>query len=220
MLLPLQMESWNKGKIMIQAYQIDTDGKKVVDELFQLPASAIDCVNWKEFPYKPSVLVRLGYSSTALAILFEVEENHIRGVNMNDCSPVCQDSCCEFFVKAPDGSGYFNFEMNCIGTLLAAKRRSRKDFEFLSTSQLNEILRFSSLPRVPIDSVGDGQKYWIAEVIPFSILGLDRAPKSIMANFYKCGDMCKEPHYLSLAPIDLPTPDFHCPDFFREIIFG
>ena len=63
------------------------------------------------------------------------------------------------------------------------------------------------------------QKYWIAEVIPFSILGLGEAPKSIMANFYKCGDKCEKPHFLSMAPIDTPSPCFHCPEFFQEVKF-
>ena len=204
---------------MIQALSINTDPTVVVDELFKLPATKVDCVNWEEFPYKPDVTVRLGYSSSALAILFEVEEDHVRAVTMEDCGPVWEDSCCEFFVADPAGDGYFNFEMNCAGTLLAAKRRSREDFEHLNESQLKEIRRFSSLPHAPIDSVGEGQKYWIAEVIPFSILGLNEAPMSIMANFYKCGDKCRKPHFLSMAPIDLPSPDFHCPEFFQEITF-
>lgn len=63
---------------MIQAYPINTSEDVVVDELFKLPITMIDYVNWKEFSYKPIVNVRLGYSSTALAILFEVEENHVR----------------------------------------------------------------------------------------------------------------------------------------------
>lgn len=204
---------------MIQACLINTDKTEVVSELFRLPATNIDCVNWKEYPYKPSVTVRLGYSSSALAILFEVEENHVRAVTMDDCGPVWEDSCCEFFVADSAGKGYFNFEINCIGTLLAAKRRSRDDFEFLPQSQLEKIQRFSSLPHVPVDSIGMGQKYWVAEVIPFSVLGLSEAPKSIKANFYKCGDKCTEPHFLSMAPIDHPSPNFHCPEFFREIIF-
>ena len=204
---------------MVQALSINTDPTVVVDELFKLPATKVDCVNWEEFPYKPDVTIRLGYSSSALAILFEVEEDHVRAVTMNDCGPVWEDSCCEFFVADPAGNGYFNFEMNCVGTLLAAKRRSREDFEPLNESQLKEIARFSSLPHAPIDSVGEGQKYWIAEVIPFSILGLNEVPVSIMANFYKCGDKCRKPHFLSLAPIDLPSPNFHCPEFFQEITF-
>ena len=204
---------------MIDAYLINTDGKEVVSELFKLPATKLDCVNWAEYPYKPSVTVRLGYSSSALAILFEVEEDHVRAVTMDDCGPVWEDSCCEFFVADPAGNGYFNFEMNCVGTLLAAKRQSQTVFEFLSETQLAEIQRFSSLPHAQIDSVGAGQKYWIAEVIPFSILGLGEAPKSIMANFYKCGDKCEKPHFLSMAPIDTPSPCFHCPEFFQEVKF-
>ena len=204
---------------MIQAYLINTDKTEDVSELFKLPATRVDCVNWKEYPYKPLVTIRLGYSSSALAILFEVEEKHVRAVTMNDYGPVWEDSCCEFFVADSEEKGYFNFEINCIGTLLAAKRRSRDDFEFLPQSQLKKIQRFSSLPHVPINSIGMGQKYWVAEVIPFSVLGLYEAPKSIKANFYKCGDKCNEPHFLSMAPIDHPSPNFHCPEFFREIIF-
>ena len=204
---------------MIDAYMINTDGKGVVSELFKLSATKLDCVNWAEYPYKPSVTVRLGYSSSALAILFEVEEDHVRAVTMEDCGPVWEDSCCEFFVADPAGNGYFNFEMNCVGTLLAAKRQSQTVFEFLSETQLAEFQRFSSLPHAQIDSVGAGQKYWIAEVIPFSILGLGEAPKSIMANFYKCGDKCEKPHFLSMAPIDTPSPCFHCPEFFQEVKF-
>ena len=204
---------------MIEAYLINTNSEEVVSELFKLPATKVDCVNWEEFPYKPTVTVRLGYSSSALAILFEVEENHVRAVTMEDCGPVWEDSCCEFFVAAPAGDGYFNFEMNCAGTLLAAKRQSQTEYEFLSESQMSEIQRLTSLPHAPIDSVGEGQKYWVVEVIPFSILGLDKAPKSIMANFYKCGDLCQKPHFLSMAPINLPSPNFHCPEFFQEVKF-
>lgn len=204
---------------MMQASLINTDPSKVVDQLFELPETKLDCVNWSEYPYKPSVTVRLGYSSSALAILFEVEEEHLRAVTMDDCGPVWEDSCCEFFMADPAGNGYFNFEMNCVGTLLAAKRKSQTDYEFLNEAQMAEIQRFSSLPHAPIDSVGEGQKYWVAEVIPFSILGFGEAPKSIKANFYKCGDNCQDPHYLSWAPIDLPSPCFHCPEFFQEVTF-
>ena len=203
----------------MQASLINTDSSKVVDQLFELPETKLDCVNWSEYPYKPSVTVRLGYSSSALAILFEVEEEHLRAVTMDDCGPVWEDSCCEFFMADPAGNGYFNFEMNCVGTLLAAKRKSQTDYEFLNEAQMAEIQRFSSLPHAPIDSVGEGQKYWVAEVIPFSILGLGEAPKSIKANFYKCGDSCQDPHYLSWVPIDLPSPCFHCPEFFQEVTF-
>ena len=203
---------------MIQAYRINTDNSDLYSEMSAIPATELDCVNWKEYPYRPEVTLRLGYSSTALAILFEVSEEHILGTVQDDCGPVWENSCCEFFIENPTGEGYLNFEMNCIGTLLAARRKSRQEFEFLSKAELKEIKRFCSLPQKPVDIINPEQKYWIAEVIPFSILGLDTVPESIRANFYKCGDKCRTPHFVSLFPIGLPSPDFHCPEFFQEII--
>ena len=43
--------------------------------------------------------------------------------------------------------------------------------------------------------------------------------KTMRANFYKCGDLLQTPHFLSWAPIDLPQPKFHCPEFFGEVTF-
>ena len=39
------------------------------------------------------------------------------------------------------------------------------------------------------------------------------------ANFYKCGDRLSKPHFLAYFPIGLPQPDFHCPDFFGDLVF-
>lgn len=204
---------------MLEVHKISTTGSDVVSELRNLPYNALDCVNWEEFPYRPKVGFRIGYSDEALAIMFEVEEENIRATTMEDCGPVWEDSCCEFFIANPKGEGYFNFELNCIGTLLAAKRQSKTEFDFLSREQLEQIRRYSSLPHNPIDATAPEQKYWVAEVIPFSILGLENAPDSLRANLYKCGDKCKTPHFLSHFPIGLPSPDFHCPAFFQEIGF-
>ena len=37
-------------------------------------------------------------------------------------------------------------------------------------------------------------------------------------NFYKCGDETKTPHYGSWNPIENPTPDFHRPEGFGELV--
>ena len=42
-----------------------------------LESNSIDCVNWKEFPYKPSVTFRIAHSDKAVAILFEVSEGAV-----------------------------------------------------------------------------------------------------------------------------------------------
>ena len=39
------------------------------------------------------------------------------------------------------------------------------------------------------------------------------------ANFYKCGDKLKLPHFLSWKPVLSSTPDFHTPRYFGQLSF-
>jgi hypothetical protein len=184
--------------------------------LSALDKHEIGCVNWAEFPYKPSAGFHIAYSDKAVAIMFEVTEDHVRAVAMENNGPVWEDSCVETFIKDPVGEGYYNIEVNCIGTKLAAHRLSRTDFELFDESRLSEIRCRGSLPHQKTDI--QNQEWTLLKVIPFSVLGLDKAPQSLNVNFYKCGDNCRQPHYLSWSPIALEKPNFHCPEFFGEII--
>ncbi len=183
----------------------------------RLEPNPVDCVNWQAYPYAPKVNFRIAHSDAALALLFEVEEDHLRAVTTSSNGPVWEDSCVEFFVKNPAGEGYFNFEINCIGTALAALRRSRTDADHFDEERMSSVRHFGSLPQEPIDSVGEGQRWWMVEIIPFSLLGLECAPQSLKCNFYKCGDGCLKPHFLSWSPIASAEPNFHCPEFFGHI---
>ena len=183
-----------------------------------LQANPIANVNWAdEFPYAPEVSFKMACSDKAIAILFEVKEDHVRAAAMENNGPVWQDSCVEFFVMGPDGVHYTNFEMNCAGTMLAARRTSRHDPAPFTPEQFSQVRRITSLPHEPIDAKGEGQSWWAIEVIPFEAFGYSSKPDSLRANLYKCGDKCDQPHFLSWSPIDLPSPDFHCPDFFGTI---
>lgn len=183
-----------------------------------LDSYPIGCVNWPEYPYAPKASFRIAHSDESLAVMFEVEEEHVRAVTIEDNGPVWEDSCVEFFVAEPEGGGYFNFEVNCIGTLLAARRRSRADACHFDAGRLRRVRRIASLPHASIDSLGAGQRWWMVEVIPFELLGLSWAPRRLRANFYKCGDKCGRPHFLSWAPVCTPQPDFHRPEFFGEVV--
>ena len=187
------------------------------DTLKGVESHEIANVNWQEFPYAPQVTFHMAYSDKAIAILFEVNENHVRAAAMENNGPVWQDSCVEFFVMGPDGMHYTNFEMNCAGTMLAARRTSRHDPAPFTPEQFAPVRRITSLPHEPIDSKGESQSWWAMEVIPFEAFGYSEKPERLRANLYKCGDNCAQPHFLSWAPIGLPSPDFHCPDFFGTI---
>lgn len=185
--------------------------------LLQTASHTIGCVNWaEEFPYAPKVNFHIAHSDKAIAVMFEVEEEHIKAVTLDNNGPVWEDSCVEFFVRNPKGEGYYNIEINCVGTALAAFRLSRTEAEHFSDDKIAQIRRIGSLAHEKMDNT-EGGKWWLAEVVPFALLGLESAPKSINANLYKCGDNCQKTHFLSWSPIALPKPNFHCPEFFGTI---
>ena len=185
--------------------------------LSALEKHEIGCVNWAEFPYKPSASFRIAYSDKAIAILFDVSEDHVRAVAMENNGPVWEDSCVETFIQDPVNEGYYNIEVNCIATKLAAHRLSRTDFELFDEEKLAEIKCWSSLEHKKTDL--RDQEWTLLEIIPFSAIGLESAPDHLNVNFYKCGDNCSRAHYLSWSPIGLLKPDFHCPEFFGKLRF-
>lgn len=194
-----------------------------MDQVMELNASKgyISEVNWESYPYKPSASFRIARSSTHLVIMYDVRGLDLRAVTLEDNGPVWEDSCCEFFVSDTSDGTYYNFELNCIGTLLASKRRSRNDADMFSQEQLSRITRHSTLERKQIEENGVIRTWGTALCIPFDLIGIygNSLPESIKANFYKCADLAAHPHYVSWNRIDIPQPDFHRPDFFGELKF-
>lgn len=183
----------------------------------------IDCVNWREYPYCPIVSFDAAYSDRYLFVRFFVRGLGVKAAYCNDNDPVWQDSCVELFVATPDGDGYFNFEMNCIGALLAARRKSRKEgVEHLDAAGLSRVVRHSTFERRAFAERGGICEWSVAMGIPFDLLGYPEGvrPSVLRANLYKCADETAVPHYVSWNPIDTPAPDFHRPEFFGELILG
>ena len=51
-------------------------------------------------------------------------------------------------------------------------------------------------------------------------LKTENLPKAVRGNFYKCGDKTAHPHFVSWNPVGTPSPDFHRPEFFGELLLG
>ena len=183
-------------------------------------ATKVATLNWPDdFPYCPECNVRAAWCDKGLGILYNVKGLDLRALAMSDNGSVWQDSCCEFFVSDPCDGTYYNFEMNCIGTLLASKRKSREDCVHYTAEKLKKVKRFTSLERKQVE-INDKEFSWsVGMFIPFSLIGIDKhhIPTSLKANFYKCGDLTAHTHFLSWSPIDAPKPDFHRPDFFGTL---
>jgi len=184
---------------------------------------AIDQVNWpEEWPEKPEVTVEVSNDHENLYLHYRVKGEQLRAVTTEDQGPVWEDSCVEFFCRIPGDDHYMNFECNCIGAMVASRRKGRaEEVQPLSADRMARIRRTCSYPREAFEEK-DGLFEWSVQLcIPLDLIFGNRPPvfpQVLQANFYKCADKTKKPHFLSWQPIPLPKPDFHCPQFFVEIV--
>lgn len=183
---------------------------------------SIDKDNWNWASANPEVSFAIAHCGGKIALHFHVKDFELRAKETCDDGRVWEDSCCEFFVSPDCNDFYYNFECNCIGTLLL-HGGVRPDRPSAPQSCYDAVARWSSLGSDAIGKHKERVEWDLVEIIPVSAFfrhdikslhGLD-----MKANFYKCGDLLDSPHFLSWAPIDLPEPMFHCPDFFGELKF-
>lgn len=179
---------------------------------------------WKGFSYKPDVKVKCAWQSHGLFLKYYVNEECTRAIYTQPNEPVYKDSCVEFFVLFPGASGYYNFEFNAIGNILAAIGPSRNNREFLPAEVIGNIDVLPSLGKDPFPEKS-GKVYWELTVfLPVSVLSkhVSEFEKNIVlrANFYKCGDELSRPHYLCWSEIKTLAPDFHRPEYFGELILS
>ena len=180
----------------------------------------VDQVNWPAaFPYAPFCAGRIARTEDGIVVDFRVSGLDLRAKNTKDNGSQWEDSCVEFFVQNPDGSEYYNFEINPLGKVLAAIGPDRNARVKRPAKQMNEILRIAQFEG-PQDYSGGIWNWRVTVVIPFRLIGVDpeNLPEKLRANFYKCGDETAHPHFLSWSPIGTPSPDFHRPEFFGELI--
>lgn len=182
---------------------------------------SVESLNWPgEFPYRPLTVVSAAHSGQHIFIDFLVRCNYLRAVNYTPNSPVSEDSCVEFFVSpSPGGDAYWSFCFNCIGTI-RGKYRDGDGCRFLTPGELSQIKCHASVGTRPFQEV-EGSFIWSVTVaIPLALLGVEYngTPVELKANFNKCASATSQPHYLSWAPIDSPSPDFHRPDCFAPLI--
>ena len=188
---------------------------------------------WKDSGHRPGVRARVLWDDGFLAVRFEVDDRYVRAVAQMWNDSVCSDSCVEFFV-APDADptrdAYFNFEINCGGTMLLYRCPSTAEADagvgrlHLDAAEGALLRVAATLPKV-IEPEMAGPIDWSVECcVPWSLFerhfGVDRPEPGTMwrGNFYKCGDHTSHPHWGSWAPMNAPT-GFHQPAYFRPLLF-
>jgi len=174
---------------------------------------------WTGYQYKPSVLFSISYSPYSILLKFFVEEKQIRAINHTVNSSIWEDSCVEFFISFDDGINYYNIEFNCIGTGLIGYGKSKIHRKLLDASIVNKVKTLSNV----YSEKGKNISWELALIIPLSVFEHTNlsvlAKRKCRANFYKCGDLLLEPHFVSWSNIKSETPDFHLPDYFGHLQF-
>jgi hypothetical protein len=206
--------------VLLNNLSTDSPLIALVTALNNLEKHKIDHVSWPAYPYRPRVSFKIAGGRDCIILQYFVREANIRAVNTENNTPVWEDSCVEFFLSFNDQAGYYNFEVNCIGTILAAFGKDRDYRSFLTEDKMNSIKRYSSINRLP----GDLMIGWeVIIVLPLKVFTHDNITSldgvEARGNFYKCGDKLPDPHYLSWSPIESRGPDFHLPSFFGKILF-
>ena len=183
----------------------------------------IETVNWKEYPYQPSVKFRAAHIGHAVLLHYQVAEASVRAVATADDGRVWEDACVEFFLSPESNDFYYNLECNCAGKLLLHGGAAGTERPGASEEVLKSVKRWASLGTEPFEERVGECTWEVALVIPTSAIFRHSIEslggKTMRANFYKCGDLLQTPHFLSWSPIDLPQPKFHCPEFFGEVVF-
>lgn len=189
-----------------------------------LPVAPIDTYRWLT-GYAPHTEARLAYvEGEGFLLHMDCEETDPRAVFEHDNDPVYTDSCMEFFAIWDNTSeDYVNLEMNARGTLLSCIAPGRHD-----RTPIRDVCGRA------FDVCGEiFETGWrVTADIPLAMLAtLYRTDADTLAakmrpgytfrgNFYKCGDATEMPHYGMWNPVDTPTPDFHAPAYFGELVLG
>jgi len=179
----------------------------------------LDVFRWRDNGYEPRVLVRLFHDGENMYFKYIVFEKEILGRYRNTQDPVCDDSCVEVFFY-PDGDrNYINFETNVLGTL-ALGFGDQKEVRTLLTDS-PEIFDIKTSVKNPEEYADDN---WSVEYkIPFSFVrkyypDFD-IKKGLRANFFKCGEEVRYPHYGMWCEIIAEEEDFHLPQYFGYLDF-
>lgn len=207
----------------VRALKVSDYGIAVNDISFlmdRFKRNILDNTPWIEYSYKPSVEFAIAYNDNNIFLKYYVAENSIRAVNTAINSAVWEDSCVEFFIRFEDDNAYYNFEFNCIGTVLVGYGDSKVGRLLLPEELISNIICRSVIVKDPSST----NVHWeLTIAIPNTLFFYNKIDslkgKRCAANFYKCGDQLPVPHFISWSNILSSEPNFHLPEFFGAIHF-
>ena len=184
----------------------------VTDEIWE-NAEILD-VNyspWKQYPCRYNTMAKIVYTEEAIYVNLKTTETKLKAVHNEKNSDVCDDSCMEFFLSPDENdTRYFNFEINPLGVMLLFVCNGRGNYTSVDVS--HKIFQIKSI-------ITDD--YWqLLYKIPFSFIKeyFPNMTGNMRGNIYKCGRKTVHRHYGCWNPIETKKPEFHCPQYFGQLI--
>lgn len=183
----------------------------------------IDVINWKAFSYKPKVSFDIRYTRNEILLKYNVTEKYFRAEARGINQRVWEDSCVEFFISPEDDGIYYNLEFNAAGAIYMGAGSSRHDRKPVPETTVSLIRILPSVEKGAAVETGQDVSWSLTVAVPLKVFlhhNISSPKNKIMrANFYKCGDKLKIPHYLSWNPVSSDKPDFHRPECFGILKF-
>jgi len=194
----------------------------------QAEVVGVDNWPWYKSGDKQATEARVLWDDDAVYVQFHCQDKHIYAGQTELNDNVYKDSCVEFFANSsPDeGQEYFNFEANCCGTFHVGFGSGRHGRRLIDADVAKGIEVVTSVPGPTKDESPDDDGWWLAAKLPLRTLSeftarpvCPHAGDRWRANFYRIGGKTDVQH-ACWSRIDLPTADYHSPDFFGELLFA
>lgn len=203
------------------------------DSVFWEKANLVDINNFhvKSSDHHPKTQAKLQYTKQAIYLIFRVEDKYVRAIHTDYNARVNEDSCVEWFIKPEGAEGYYNFELNAIGTLHVNyiidperdENGKRKNICSIPEEHSQKIEILSTYNEVIKEEIQDNTIWFLALKIPFDFFDLYTPITKIngsiwRGNLYKCGDKTSHPHWAAWSPVT--ELNFHQVKHFGEFVFG
>ena len=175
---------------------------------------------WAEKPLENlEVTCDFKASEEEISAVFNITEPSVKAEYSEINSKVYEESCSELFLSFGSGS-YYNFEISCIGCILAEHGADRFNRVLLDHKTIEKIEVLSTLGSIPFGIRNEITSYTLTVKIPKEVFIFDGGridTMSLTGNIYKCADKSPTPHYMTLFDIISGKPDFHRPEFFKKL---
>lgn len=213
-----------KKKLIIPNFSIKPNKDKDFKKVLKLVSyNNINQYPWGKTDELQKIHFKIAHNNHNIYLHYDVIEPEIIARYLKHNTPVCNDSCVEFFIAFDKDPNYYNFEFNAFGSCLLAWGPDRYNRQLLDIKTIDLIKAKTEIKR--INKNGLPFFNWkIFITIPLSTFSFNniKSLKNIKAkaNFYKCGNYLSKPHYITWNNIKSKKPDFHLKSYFGDIKFN